>query len=156
MFSRRAFVKSGGALIVAASFPGRARAGSDPFASSGPFDLGQVDSFLAVLADGTVQVKTGRVEVGQGTTTGLLLVVAEELDVDLDGLEFVRHDTAATPNTGGTLGSSSIALAGPRLRSAAATARQVLLPLPPERHLSLIHITQPTRPIIKADSRKCM
>jgi CO/xanthine dehydrogenase Mo-binding subunit len=128
-FSRRAFVQAGGALVVAAALPGRARAGTDPFASEGPFDLGQVDSFLAVLADGTVQVKTGRVEVGQGTTTGLLLLVAEELDVDIEQLAFVRHDTDVTPNTGGTLGSSSIALAGPRLRSAAATARQALLQL---------------------------
>jgi nicotinate dehydrogenase subunit B len=128
-FSRRAFVKGGGALIVALSTAGRARAGVDPFASGGPFDLAAVDSFLAVRADNTVEVKTGRVEVGQGTTTGLLLLVAEELDVDLDQLVFVRHDTNVTPNTGGTLGSSSIALAGPRLRSAAATARQALLGL---------------------------
>ena len=41
----------------------------------------------------------------------------------------VRHDTNVTPNTGGTFGSSSIAIAGPRLRSAAATARQALLGL---------------------------
>jgi CO/xanthine dehydrogenase Mo-binding subunit len=127
--SRRAFVKGGGALIVALSAAPGARAGVDPFASTGPFDLGAVDSFLAVRADNTVEVKTGRVEVGQGTTTGLLLLVAEELDVDLDQLVFVRHDTNVTPNTGGTLGSSSIALAGPRLRSAAATARQTLLGL---------------------------
>jgi len=128
-FSRLTFVKGGGALIVALSAAGRARGGIDPFASSGPFDLGAVDSFLAVRSDNTVEVKTGRVEVGQGTTTGLLLLVAEELDVDLDQLVSIRHDTNVTPNTGGTLGSSSIALAGPRLRSAAATARQALLAL---------------------------
>jgi nicotinate dehydrogenase subunit B len=128
-FSRRTFVKGGGALIVALSAAGRARGGIDPFASGGPFDLGAVDSFLAIRSDNTVEVKTGRVEVGQGTTTGLLLLVAEELDVDLDQLVSIRHDTNVTPNTGGTLGSSSIALAGPRLRSAAATARQALLAL---------------------------
>ena len=64
-FSRRVFVKGGGALIVALSAAGRARAGVDPFASGGPFDLGSVDSFLAIHADNTVEVKTGRVEVGQ-------------------------------------------------------------------------------------------
>ena len=127
--TRRAFVQGGGALIVALAGAGRAGAASDPFASGGPPDLGAVDSYLAVLADGRIQVKTGRVEVGQGTTTGLLLLVAEELDVDLAQLEFVRHDTDVTPNTGGTLGSSSIALAGPRLRIAAATARRILLEL---------------------------
>jgi CO/xanthine dehydrogenase Mo-binding subunit len=136
-FSRRRFLTGSGALIVAVAVPGRARAaGVDPFASRGPFDLGRVDSFIAVRPDNTVEVKTGRVEVGQGTTTGLLLLVAEELDVDIDQLVFVRHDTSLTPNTGGTLGSSSLALAGPRLRSAAATARQALLELASE-HLGV-------------------
>jgi CO/xanthine dehydrogenase Mo-binding subunit len=127
--SRRSFVKSGGALVVALAVPARARAGSDPFASTGPPDLGLVDSYLAVHADNTASVMTGRVEVGQGTTTGLLVLVAEELDMDVAQLTFVRHDTNVTPYTGGTLGSSSIALAGPRLRSAAATAKQALLAL---------------------------
>ena len=49
--------------------------------------------------------------------------------MDVGQLVFVRHDTNVTPSTGGTLGSSSIAIAGPRLRSAAATARQALLGL---------------------------
>jgi nicotinate dehydrogenase subunit B len=128
-FSRRSFVKGGGALIVGFSLAGKASAAVNPFDSDEPFDLGQVDSFIAIHADNTASIKTGRVEVGQGTTTGLLLLVAEELDLDIDRLTFVRQDTSVTPNTGGTLGSSSIALAGPRLRSAAATARQTLLGL---------------------------
>jgi nicotinate dehydrogenase subunit B len=128
-FSRRSFIKGGGALIVGFSLAGKATAAVSPFASDGPSDLGQVDSFVAIHADNTASIKTGRVEVGQGTTTGLLLLVAEELDLDIDRLTVVRHDTNVTPNTGGTLGSSSIALAGPRLRSAAATARQTLLGL---------------------------
>ena len=42
-------------------------------------------------------VKTGRVEIGQGSTTGLLLLVAEELDMNVDQLVFVRQDTNVTP-----------------------------------------------------------
>ena len=72
---------------------------------------------------------TGRVELGQGSTTGLALLVAEELDADLSALRFVRHDTSVSPDTGGTFGSSSIASAGGRLRAACAAARQVLLQL---------------------------
>ena len=53
--------------------------------------------------------------------------------MDVDQLVTARHDTNVTPNTGGTFGSSSIAIAGPRLRSAAATARQALLGLASER-----------------------
>ena len=132
--SRRLFVKGGGAMIVgfslaSAAVARQAQAAVDPFASVGPTDLGRVDSFIAIHADNTASIATGRVELGQGSTTGLLLLVAEELDMDVGQLVSVRHDTNVTPNTGGTFGSSSIALAGPRLRSAAATARQTLLGL---------------------------
>ena len=47
--------------------------------------------------------------------------------MDIGQMKFVTHDTNITPNTGGTFGSSSIASAGPRVRSAAATAKQALL-----------------------------
>ena len=131
--SRRAFAKRGGALVVglslAGAFDGAARAAQSPFASSGPADPAQADSFLAIHSNTTAAVITGRVELGQGSMTGLLLLVAEELDLEIDQLEFVRHDTNVSPDTGGTFGSSSIAYAGQRLRSAAAAARQALLGL---------------------------
>src|SRR5262245_5583151 len=131
--SRRLFLKGGGALVVGLGLAGAAEAAQDPYASSGPSDLGQVDSFVAIHADNTATIKTGRVELGQGSTTGLLLLVAEELDMDVDQLVTARHDTNVTPNTGGTFGSSSIAIAGPRLRSVAATARAALLGLASDR-----------------------
>jgi CO/xanthine dehydrogenase Mo-binding subunit len=135
-FSRKSFVKGGGVLFVGmsvagAGLAGRAQAQSveSPFASNGPPDLQAVDSFIAVHADNTVSVKTGRVELGQGSNMGLMMIAAEELDMDIGQMIFVRHDTNVTPNTGGTFGSSSIASAGPRIRSAAATAKQALLGL---------------------------
>jgi CO/xanthine dehydrogenase Mo-binding subunit len=132
VLSRRSFVKAGGALVVGVSALRSVRpstAAASPFASSGPPDPAQADSYLAIHADGTASVKSGRVEIGQGSTTGLLLLVAEELDMTVDQLEFVRHDTDVTPNTGGTFGSSSIAIAGQMLRSACGAARQTLLSL---------------------------
>jgi CO/xanthine dehydrogenase Mo-binding subunit len=131
VLSRRAFAKAGGALVIGASALRLApfsRAAS-PFSSAGPPDPVQADSYLAIHADNTASVKSGRVELGQGSTTGLLLLVAEELDMDVDQLAFVRHDTDVTPNTGGTFGSSSIAIAGQMLRSACGAARQTLLSL---------------------------
>ena len=129
--SRKRFVKAGGALIVGMSVAGvgakAAKAADSPFASNGPPDLGQVDSFLAIHANNTATILTGRVEIGQGSTTGLLMLAAEELDMDMSQLIFARHDTNITPNTGGTFGSTSISSAGPRIRSAAATAKQALL-----------------------------
>ena len=125
--SRRSFVKSGGALVVGVSLAERAPAA---FAVPGlppTTDFVAADSFLAVHADNTVDVMTGRVELGQGSSTGLLILVAEELGVDVAQLRFVRLDTSSAPNTNGTYGSSSIAIAGPRLRSAAASAREALI-----------------------------
>ena len=131
--SRRTLVRGGGALIVglalASRLAGEASAAPSPFASNGPAEPMQSDSYLAVLSDNTVHVKTGRVEIGQGSTTGLLLLVAEELDLNVDQLVFVRQDTNVTPDTGGTFGSSSIAQAGQRVRAACAAARQALLAL---------------------------
>ena len=124
-------MKGGGALIVGMSVAGAgakaAKAVDSPFSSNGPPDLGQVDSFLAIHANNTATVLTGRVEIGQGSTTGLLMLAAEELDMDMSQLIFARHDTNITPNTGGTFGSTSISSAGPRIRSAAAVAKQALL-----------------------------
>ena len=137
-FSRKAFLKGGGALVVGVSLAGTvgsgtARAAGSPFASNGSPSLDQVDSFVAVHADNTASILTGRVELGQGSATGLLLVAAEELGMDVSQLKFVRHDTNVTPNTGITAGSSSIRTGGLWVRSAAATARQALLTMAASR-----------------------
>jgi len=130
VLSRRSFVKAGGALVVGVS---ALRVDRPSAAAAGPPDPAQADSYLTIHADNTASVKSGRVEIGQGSSTGLLLLVAEELDLDLDQLVFVRHDTSVTPNTGGTFGSSSIAIAGQMLRSACGSARQTLLSLASSR-----------------------
>jgi len=129
--SRRSFLKGSGALVVGfslagAGLNGTARAAGSPFASNGSPDLDQVDSFVAIHGDNTASILTGRVELGQGSSTGLLVLAAEELGMDVGQLEFVRHDTNVTPNTGITAGSSSIRTGGLWVRSAAATARQAL------------------------------
>jgi len=132
--SRSAFLRGGGAMVVAfgattAVTADRAHAADSPFASNGPPDLQAVDSFVAVHSNNTASIKTGRVEMGQGSNMGLMIIAAEELDMDVSQLTFVQHDTNVTPNTGGTFGSTSISSAGPRVRSAAATAKQALLGL---------------------------
>jgi nicotinate dehydrogenase subunit B len=132
--SRRSLLKGGGALIVGFSLGGslltaRAQAADSPFASNAPYDPGAIDSFIAIHADNTATLKSGRVELGQGTSTGLLMIAAEELDMDLSQMRWVNVDTNVTPDTGGTYGSSSIKSAGPLVRAAAAYARQALVGL---------------------------
>ena len=58
-FSRKSFVKGGGALIVGFSLAGagaagKAQARDSPYASNGPYDHEPVDSWLTIHADNTV------------------------------------------------------------------------------------------------------
>ena len=87
-FSRKTFLKGGGVMIVGISLAGTAgkasaAAGFDPFASPGPADPNAVDSFLTIHADNTASLNSGRINLGQQSTTGLMLIAAEELDMDI-------------------------------------------------------------------------
>ncbi len=134
-FSRRSFVKGGGALIVAFSVAGTALAGTagaagvDPFDSYGAYNPEQIDSWLIVHSDNTATVKLGKVELGQGNTTGLLMIAAEELDLDMSQMKKMSNDTNVTPDQGITAGSSSIRGGGMQVRAAAAAAKTALLEL---------------------------
>jgi len=135
-FSRKSFVKGGGALIVGFSAVGAAlaakgEAAGDPhqFSSYGPANSNLIDSWLTVNADNTAAVKLGKVELGQGSMTGLLMVAAEELDLDMTQMRAITNDTDLTPNQGTTAGSSAISSGGKQVRAAAAAAREALLRL---------------------------
>jgi nicotinate dehydrogenase subunit B len=132
--SRRTFLKGGGALIVAFGLLGRTgtvRAAGDPnqFSSYGPADSNAIDSWIVVNADNTAAVKLGKVELGQGSMTGLLMIAAEELNLDISQMEPITNDTDLTPNQGITAGSSAIRSGGMQTRAAAAAAYQALLGL---------------------------
>src|SRR5581483_9186134 len=73
---------------------------------------------------------SGRIELGQGSTTALRTIVAEELDMDTDQIRHIAFDTGGptpSPNTGNTGGSTSIKQGGPLVRKAAVEARLALL-----------------------------
>ncbi|HWF10187.1 MAG TPA: molybdopterin cofactor-binding domain-containing protein [Bryobacteraceae bacterium] len=130
--ARRDFLKSGGALIVgfclSEPLPGQSHLDSvsrPPV--PGPPDAKQIDTWLAIHADNTATIFMGFAELGQGNSTALLQVAAEELDLDMSQLKTVRLDTSITPNQGGTYSSASIQRGGPQVRTAAAEARQALL-----------------------------
>jgi CO/xanthine dehydrogenase Mo-binding subunit len=134
-FSRKSFVKGGGAMIVGFSAVGAglgakaAKAAGDPYESGGPFDQISVDSWLTVHADNTVSLKMGKVEMGQGTPTALLMIAAEELDVSLKQMKPIFHDTNVTPNQGASVGSQGVQTGGKQTRAAAAAAKSALLDL---------------------------
>src|SRR5215831_11127433 len=136
-FSRTSFLKGGGAMIVGFSFLGaglgakaaKAAAGDDPFASNGPYDQTAVDSWLIIHSDNTASLKIGKVEMGQGTPTALLIIAAEELNMDFKQMKMITHDTNVTPNQGASVGSQGVQTGGKQTRAAAATAYQALLKL---------------------------
>jgi nicotinate dehydrogenase subunit B len=135
---RREFLKAGGALVVGLSL------GEAPFAqerggsglrapAAGPPDAKQIDTWIAIHADNTATVYIGYVELGQGASTALLQIAAEELDLDMSQISSVRNDTHVTPNQGATVASAAIERGGPTIRAAAAEARQALLTLASQR-----------------------
>jgi nicotinate dehydrogenase subunit B len=133
-FSRKTFVKGGGALIVGfsvlgAGLAGRGQTATSPYASNAPYDRNAVDSWIVIHADNTASLLTGRAEMGQGTSTGMLQVAGEELNMDVSQLKWVMPDTNVTPNTASTSASNSIRQYSPMVRAAAASAYQALLGL---------------------------
>src|SRR5581483_10937798 len=127
---RRDFLKTGGALVI--GFPLRqalfaqetGRENGARGTTAGPPDAKQVDTWLAIHADNTATIYIEFAARGHGTSTALLQVAAEELDMDVSQLKSVRLDTNVTPNQGGTYSSASIQRGGPQVRTAAAEARQ--------------------------------
>jgi CO/xanthine dehydrogenase Mo-binding subunit len=144
-FSRKSFVKGGGALVVGFSLGGAATAGKAAAAASpagyNP-PLNRIDSWLRVNADNTINLLVSQGEVGQGISTGFMMIAAEELDVEMsqmiygvsvraaDGVQLNSvNDTYQVALVGGIGGSNSMSSTGHRIRGAAVAARTELLRL---------------------------
>ena len=127
MTSRRDFLKTGGALVIAFSLDAFAQA---PAAPRLPGSLGgnrMLNAWLRIDPDGTATIFTGKIELGQGIGTALAQIAADELDVDLKRIRMVHGDTELTPNEGQTAGSLSVENSGTAVRFACAEARAMLL-----------------------------
>ena len=137
-FPRREFLKAGGAMVVGfsmrgVSFAQERTANAARGAAPGPPDQKLIDTWIAIHADNTATAYIGYVELGQGASTALLQVAAEELDLDMSQIASVRLDTHVTPNQGATVASAAIERGGPQIRAAAAEARQALVLLASRR-----------------------
>jgi CO/xanthine dehydrogenase Mo-binding subunit len=130
--NRRELIRGGGALVIGFGFWSATRA-QNRTPAAGPPDPEQIDCWIAIHADNTATVYIGFAELGQGCSTALLQVVAEELDLGIDRIDSVGLDTHITPNQGGTYSSSAMRRGGPQVQRAAAEARQALLTLAAER-----------------------
>jgi nicotinate dehydrogenase subunit B len=134
--SRRALLKSGGALVVSIGAPmPLARAAEEArFAGAQPpLTPDQLSSYIAVNADGTVSAFYGKIDGGQGLHVAIAQMVAEELDVPFKAVKIVMGDTASSVNQGGASGATGVQNGGKQLRAAAAEARRVLVELAAEK-----------------------
>ena len=76
--------------------------------------------------DGSVTIASGKVELGQGITTALAQIAAEELGVELGKIRVLPASTEYSPDEGVTSGSLSIQDGGKALRKACAELRALL------------------------------
>ncbi|MEM6850416.1 MAG: xanthine dehydrogenase family protein molybdopterin-binding subunit [Pseudomonadota bacterium] len=92
-----------------------------------------MNAFVRVGADDSVTVVIKHLDKGQGVTTGLTTIVAEEMDADWSQMrwEYAPADAATYANTAfgvqGTGGSTSIAVSWEQLRKAGAAAKAMLI-----------------------------
>ena len=100
-----------------------ARAALPPSLAANP----RLGDWLRVLPGGVVEVRSGKVELGQGVLTALAQVAAEELDVDVARVRMIAAVTGISPDEGTTAGSLSIQHSGAALRVACAEARAIYL-----------------------------
>src|SRR5258708_1535028 len=101
--SRRGILKmAAGALVV------RFALGQSNSDSSKSLDPTEVDSFIAIHADGSVTIYTSKVDVGTGLATAFRQTAAEELGIPVERFTVIEGDTALTPDHGGTRGSSGL------------------------------------------------
>lgn len=136
MWSRREFLGATGALIISFGLPSSASAAGAAKGAKGPAllpDPQQIDSWLAVRADGSVVAAVGKIEAGMGIGTAFGQIVADELDVSIERVTLVMGDTASTVDQRGTGSSNGIIEGGGALRKAGAEARLALLTLAAER-----------------------
>src|SRR5919198_5830462 len=130
--SRREFLETatatGAGLVIGFHLPATGRFGTGP-AAVAPF---APNAWLRINPDESVLVVVDRSEMGQGVTTSLPMLLAEELEADWSKvrIEFAPADKAYTnPMFGmqGTGGSTRVRAAFLPLRKAGAAAREMLV-----------------------------
>src|ERR1700757_816368 len=97
VFSRRSVLKGGGCLVVSIGMPvgldtvlmvdKAAAQGAKP-----PLVPNELDSYIAVNADGTVSAFFGKMDMGQGLFVAIGQIVAEELDVPFGRVKVMMGD----------------------------------------------------------------
>jgi CO/xanthine dehydrogenase Mo-binding subunit len=121
MTTRREFLKvlgvSSGALVLGFHIADAAETTPEPFSPN---------AWLTIERDGTVRVRVGKSEMGQGVRTSLPMILAEELDVELSRVRIEQAAPGPDFRRLGTGGSGSVMGSWDPLRKAGAAARVML------------------------------
>ncbi|MFH1758225.1 MAG: xanthine dehydrogenase family protein molybdopterin-binding subunit [Pseudomonadota bacterium] len=90
-------------------------------------------ALIKVSEDGSVEVLSSTVDIGQGSSTILAQIAAEELGVDVQNVRVVSPDTDMTPYDHGTASSRSTFHMGNAVKQASADARKQLFEVAAEQ-----------------------
>jgi isoquinoline 1-oxidoreductase beta subunit len=149
--SRRHFLTAtaavGGGLLLGFGLPVRSEV-RDTLTTNAPF---APNAFLRIDRAGKVTFVSPMIEMGQGTYTSLPMLVAEELEVDVDRVA-IEHSPAddkvyVNPLIGIQMTGASTAIRGMYvpLRRAGATARVLLVTAAAQRWMTILHLPRAER-----------
>src|SRR5881296_2288631 len=121
--TRREFLETTAGLIISFYIPPGPRPRRDPDAPFAP------NAWLRVGTDGIVTLTLDKSEMGQGSQTGLAMILAEELEADWSTVRLgpVPENPAGWSRRMSTGGSTAIHGSWDILRKAGATAREMLV-----------------------------
>ena len=117
--TRRAFVAAGGSLTLAVCLPAARSQDADEFRPS---------AWISIAPSGGVSFVCDRTDMGQGSPWALARIVAEELEVSWERVSVAAmpDNPAGWPRVVGTGGSQAVSGSFDLLRTAAASAREML------------------------------
>ncbi len=84
-------------------------------------------AIVAVQRDGSVLISTGLAENGMGLKTVFSQIVAEELGIELNRINYMEVDTSVSPESGSTVASRSTILGGNAVKLAAQQVKDKIL-----------------------------
>jgi isoquinoline 1-oxidoreductase subunit beta len=119
--------------LGAAGFAVGCSAGNTTAAATGPVTQTSLGDYVRIGSDNTITVYLRHIEFGQGVSTGLTTIVAEEIDADWSQMRFehspaddAKYGNPAFGGVMGTGGSTAILSSWAQLRAAGASAREML------------------------------
>jgi CO/xanthine dehydrogenase Mo-binding subunit len=89
--------------------------------------LARTGARVILHADGSALFSVGTTEIGQGMTTVLSQIVADELGLPLESVSMLATDTSRVPDSGPTVASRSTMMSGNAVKDACIKIKSVLL-----------------------------